>query len=168
MAGCLLSPVTGCKVGTSSLSAMSNIIRFKSQTAGKKLWHCNKLEFSRLKKGLLDTALFNHWTVWHSTVQPLDSWTLSWPAIGHLDTQLTSHWTVWHSTVRPLHCTVRHSADQPLDSWTLIWPAIGQLDTALADHWTVGHYTDQQFDSWTQHWPITGLLDTALSNHLRK
>ena len=98
-----------------------------------KLQNYNKFYFSLLRKGLLDEAMSNHWTVWHSTVRTLDSWTLSWPAIGQLDTQLTSYWTVAPITIRSL------------ESWTLDWPAIGQLDTALTNHWTVRHSTVQPF-----------------------
>ena len=105
--------------------------------------------------GLLTTALLNHWTIWNSTVWPLDSWTKHSPTIcklntggqpsasftqhsltiGVLDTALSNHWTVWHSiiwhmNIRPLDWTVEKSTVQPLDCWTLSSHAIGQLDTA--------------------------------------
>ena len=54
--------------------------------------------------GQLDTALSNYWTVWRSTVRPLDSCTQHSPTIWQLDTTLTNHWTVGHNTDQPLDC----------------------------------------------------------------
>ena len=70
---------------------------------------------------LLDTELFDHWT------------------IVQLDTTLSDHWMDGHSTF------------QRLDSWTQLCPTIGQLDTALSDHWTVENSLVLPLESWTQH-----------------
>ena len=65
--------------------------------------------------GLLDTALLNNWTVWNSTLRPLDK----------LDKAQSEHFTV------------EHSAGQPSDSLTHHSLTIGLLDKSLSNHWTV-------------------------------
>ena len=107
--------------------------------------------------GQLDTALSDHWTVGHSSVQPLDSghstvwpldsWTQQCWIIGQSETALSDHWTVGYSNARPL------------DNWTKHCLTIGQLDTALSnyltvetalsDHWTVGQSTVRPLDKKT-------------------
>ena len=90
---------------------------------------------------------YNHWTVGHSAVQPLDSLTEHYLTFGKLDRALSDNWTVGQSTVRPLHWTVQHAADQPSNSLTQHWLTIGLLDTALSNHCTVWQSIIQPLDS---------------------
>ena len=99
----------------------------------------------------------HHWTVGHSTVQPLDSltlhyltfrsWTQDCPTIGLLEKAQSYHWTV--DTQLTSHRTVEHSTKQPLDCWTQHCRNIGHFDKMLSENC-----------------PTIGMLDTALFKRL--
>ena len=85
--------------------------------------------------GQCDSAFTNHWTVGHSTVQPLDSLTQHYLTLGKLHTRLSDHWTVGKITFRPLDCWTLIS--QAIGQLNTAEPTIGLLDTSLSTYWTV-------------------------------
>ena len=105
--------------------------------------------------GLLDTGMSNHWTVWHSIIQLLESWTQDCPTIGQLEKAQSDHWTVGQSD------------HKPSDSWTQHKPTIGLLETTLSNCWTQHCPIIEQFDkTLSDNCPTIGILDTVLSKHL--
>ena len=55
-------------------------------------------------------ALSNHWTVWHSIIWPLESWTQDCLTIGQLGKAQYDHWTVGHSAQKPSDSRTQHKS----------------------------------------------------------